>query len=1067
MAAIKMHGHNKAAVSAVATEGPPPSDSPAHAMTNRAIVNPPKSETRPPSVAPALGVAGFVKAQPPEQVGTVASPAPATQPAPHPTPAIAAVLPDPLPPAVPTTQPSPAPAVSGAPSPSPTAAPQTQPAVASDSGNPFPPRLPATRPSDADQQNALPAAAVSINDDRVEKSIRRGVDNLLAQFVNGRLLPQQGANESRQAGLDALCVYSLLQAGRAIKDDRLDPKQPQMKLMLDRLKDYPLEPSAARPFEPVVYARSLRAAALALYDRPEDRKALQDDVVWLVNEEVDGAYSYGGHWMQQPDADPGAPPIDIRMQPGSGGGGSVTHHYTPAGKDPNNRVTPPQTYIQAPPLVIPNVAPPANPHQPGVPVFNQPAPTGGRGTPTYGPGPGYGPSNVPPPAPAPPPQFVAPPPTAPPDGAYGLGDGAIDAPVAVLAAAAVSESPGGWLRLEPVQGANANPVKNRFLTSAEFPWDNSNSQYGLLGVWSGAEVGIEVPERYWRDVEGHWMRSELKTGEWGYRATDGQGSLAMNCAGVASLFVTHDWIQAPQLHGAVGREIYGKALAVGLEWLETGNNCLQVTSPKTHYMGYDLFGVERIGLASGFKYFGGHDWYRELGQKALTAQWPTGAWGRQAQGQDSVIDTAYVLLFLSSGRHPIFMNKLRFEGGTPAAPNSWSNRPRDIANLTRFATRELEHPLNWQVVSLDRPWQDWMDCPVLYLASHRPPELKEADYEKLRRFVEAGGLLFTHSDGNSGTFNKWVTQTLAPKVCPGCGFKTLADDDPIFSTQYAIRPPHMKLMGAGNGSRLLLVHSPGDLAASWQGRSEKLRLDQFRLGVNLFVYAAGKTDLRNRLLSPVLPDPPAPTKPATKIARLRYAGAWDPEPAAWPRFATAWQTHNGSALEVNTINLADLRPGDAPLAHLTGTAAQNFTDQEATALRVYVEAGGVVLIDPCGGSKEFSDSVTGKLLSAAFPNAAPQDLPPGNGLLRGIPTMAADPTSPRLRPFAADRFKAALPHVRMLSAGKGCVILSPLDITTGLLGTNTWPVLGYGPASSVRLAENAVLWAQSRLLDKQ
>jgi hypothetical protein len=50
-----------------------------------------------------------------------------------------------------------------------------------------------------------------------------------------------------------------------------------------------------------------------------------------------------------------------------------------------------------------------------------------------------------------------------------------------------------------------------------------------------------------------------------------------------------------------------------------------------------------------------------------------------------------------------------------------------------------------------------------------------------------------------------------------------------------------------DGTRWELVHSPSDLAAHWQNRENKKAKEEFDLAVNLFVYANGKTDPKNRL----------------------------------------------------------------------------------------------------------------------------------------------------------------------------------------------------------------------------
>jgi hypothetical protein len=51
-----------------------------------------------------------------------------------------------------------------------------------------------------------------------------------------------------------------------------------------------------------------------------------------------------------------------------------------------------------------------------------------------------------------------------------------------------------------------------------------------------------------------------------------------------------------------------------------------------------------------------------------------------------------------------------------------------------------------------------------------------------------------------------------------------------------------------------------------------------------------------------------------------------------------------------------------------------------------------------------------------------------------------------------------IPPIRAASVGKGRVIYLPLDATTGLVGANHWPILGYEPGEAMALMKNALLW---------
>ncbi len=851
--------------------------------------------------------------------------------------------------------------------------------------------------------------ADAVTDDQIGRAILLAIDNLRqhgpSPFVPaagpalpGPALPGAGIGVDPQPGYATnpqgpylLAAYSLLHATQAT--DPTGGRDPAVGQLLDQIKTFPLSGT---------YSRSLRAAALAVYARPADRQALEADVAWLVAVQRAGAYTYGvptaAGGYRPPVAGGGVVVTGVdtgsSLPPLAGAGGSGGDGTAPP-------ASPPQSSL--PPAVYPPPPFPPTATTPRAGFVDHCTP--GRG-PLIRPRPGVRAGDQ-----ATPPTTIA---------LSGTGTG-----------------------LDPTQPTNpTNPT-----VPAE-TYDNSNSQYGLLGVWSGAQAGVPVPAGYWQAVQGHWVRDAQPDGTWGYRRGPGGGYLSMTLAGVASMLVTRDYLDTPA-SATVLRKDRSPQLAAGLAYLDAGDNCLDDHGKHGYgFPAYSLYGLERVGLASGYKYFGDHDWYAEVARQLVAAQQGDGGWGTDP------MNTSYFLLFLSRGRHPILFNKLRYAG-------DWDDRPGDVSHLARFASRQLERPLNWQVVNLRRDWSDWLDAPVLYVSGDAAPALTDHDYDALRDYALGGGLIFTHADNGSPAFNAWARQ-MAARCFPAYELTAVQKAHPLNAAVFHLKNPP-PLQAVSNGSRALMIHSPTDLAGGWQMDWTADKRAAFEAGVNVFAYAAGTRGLNNRLASSYVPAPPGQPSSTRTVARLRYAGEWDPEPYAWTRFGRQFQWETGGALASEAVDLKALTPGAYPAAFLTGTVRQDFTPAEAAAARAYVEAGGVLVIDACGGQAAFDKSVRESLLTAAFPESTPAPLSADHPALVPSRPGADDLRQPMpTRPYVQQTTGTNQVPVEGFRSGRGWVIYSKLDLTTGLLGTNTSGVLGYEPAYAEALVKNLVLWADAR-----
>ena len=405
--------------------------------------------------------------------------------------------------------------------------------------------------------------------------------------------------------------------------------------------------------------------------------------------------------------------------------------------------------------------------------------------------------------------------------------------------------------------------------------DNSNTQFAVLALWEMAKRGVEIPKHTLQRAAEHFVRTPTAGGGYSYilnpeKYRHPEQHPAMNATGLASLIILRDLLgeaaeglfdgtKSPQC-GKLGR--YDKAIehsynrvvrdlgvTNGLIWLFGG--------PPFRRSGYYSYAIERIGVASGHKQIGDHDWYREGAWHFLRHQQKDGSW---TVGYNPAVETSFAILFLAKGRAPFVIHKLHWRG-------DWNKHTRDAANFVRYAENAFEQRFRWQIVDLVGKSEEWLEAPILFVSGHESPKLFDEDEKKkLRQFVEAGGTILADNCCQVEEFDEGFRK-LMKAVFPEAELRELSPKHRFYKSHFKLKPVKthpvlgldiparsygQKAPPGGAAARppkprTVVFYCPWTIGCVWNQNLKTNHDRVFQTGINVFRYATAGTVLKRPL----------------------------------------------------------------------------------------------------------------------------------------------------------------------------------------------------------------------------
>lgn len=580
--------------------------------------------------------------------------------------------------------------------------------------------------------------------------------------------------------------------------------------------------------------------------------------------------------------------------------------------------------------------------------------------------------------------------------------------------------------------------------------DNSNSQYAVLALREAKYARVEIPAKVWKKLDKFWSGRQSSDGGWDY--SSGKASYgSMSAAGLASSYIIQDMLLS---HARGSRPVCRnrpyKPIVRALKWFDKYFSASKNPRPSgaaASYYHYYIYNIERIGATSGRKYFGKHDWYKEITAHMLAVK-------KRFKGRKNLAnnlhDHCYATIFLAKSRAQVAINKLEYHD------LDWDVHTRDVANLVRDMSRRFERLLNWQIVDMRRDVAELHNAPVLFLTGSRAIKADVEDVAKFRRYVLGGGTLLAQAACSSQAFETSF-RDLCKRALPEYEMRPLSLDHPVYSAHSKLQGK--ELHGIDNGVRTCVLFMPKDLSFYWHRRMSETRKDAFNLGVNVVIYAMDKASFRHReILAPVAV---VAAKRKITTALVRHPAGWNANPIVLEQLSDALSRKTGISLDVKPpVDLGKSDLSDISLLWLSGYREITLPDAQREALAKFLASGGTLFIDAANGNEDFYVSAT-TMLDKLLPTAKRKQASRLDAIISGKfgnPDGFDVSNADYRRVLRVEKRGDKLPELLLYSLGnRVAVMVSRHDVSSGIGGQNPWACRGYKIDFARKLGVNAVL----------
>jgi len=213
-----------------------------------------------------------------------------------------------------------------------------------------------------------------------------------------------------------------------------------------------------------------------------------------------------------------------------------------------------------------------------------------------------------------------------------------------------------------------------------------------------------------------------------------------------------------------------------------------------------------------------------------------------------------------AGRHPgqgrgrprgseFVFARLRYESG------DWDYNPKVAANVLDSIAQYTSIPIYREEVVISAGSSELRSFPFIFMTGHKLVRFSRAERENLRRFADAGGLLFSDDCNHdvNGLYSKSFEQEMRVTF-PDDALAKLPATHPIYRSFFTFNGPpqtshelngwgdnlvHEYLKGIDRRGRLALLYSNKDYGCEWDydwHNKRFLREDNTKFAVNVVVY---------------------------------------------------------------------------------------------------------------------------------------------------------------------------------------------------------------------------------------